>query len=477
MSAETESREPGYGKTIVGYVAMIAVTIGLFFVIRDAGAGLSAGAPTPTQKTFGQAVASGHNETLFHVLLALAVVIVASRGLGALFKKIGQPPVIGEVLAGIALGPSLLGRLAPSVATYVLPPGVAPYLGILAQVGVVLFMFLVGLELDTSLLRKKTHTTVAISHASILAPFLLGAASALWIYPKLSTSDVPFGIFALFMGLSMSVTAFPVLARILTDGGIQKTRIGVIAISCAAVDDVTAWCLLAFVVSVAQSRVGQAGVTIGLAAGYVAVMIGVVRPILERAVRKQELVRSVDQKTTAIVLVGLLLSSLATEYIGIHALFGAFLLGAIVPHESRIAKAMHEKLSDVVLVFLLPAFFAFTGMRTQIGLVSGLDHWLVCGVIVVVACAGKFGGSAIAARLSGLDGRDAASIGVLMNTRGLMELIVLNIGLDLHVLSPTLFAMMVIMALVTTFMTSPLLRLLQRGRALAHDATAAPELP
>jgi Kef-type K+ transport system membrane component KefB len=453
-------------KTLSVYVAMLAATVLAFLWIRRLGATLTAPPPAPGVVTFGQADPRHQPDVLLHVLLVLAVVIVASRLLGMAFRYLRQPPVIGEVIAGIALGPSLLGQIAPSASAYLLPPTVAPYIGIIAQIGVVLFMFLVGLELDTSLLRKKTHSTIAISHASIVTPFVLGSAIALWLYPKLSTSDVPFGVFALFMGVSMSVTAFPVLARILTDRGMSKSRLGVIAISCAAIDDVTAWCLLAFVVSVAKAKLDGALITIALTACYVVFMLVVARPLLARLVRRQELLRRVTQGTTALILIGLLLSALVTEYIGIHALFGAFLLGAIIPHESRLATSLAHKLEDLVMALLLPAFFAFTGMRTQIGLVTGLESWLVCGVIVCVACAGKFGGSAAAARLSGLSWRDSASIGVLMNTRGLMELIVLNIGLDLGVLSPTLFAMMVIMALVTTFATTPVIHLLERNRPL-----------
>jgi Kef-type K+ transport system membrane component KefB len=460
-------------KTTLAYGAMIAATIAAFLWIRSYGAGLTAPEPA-TEAVFGQGGAKAHVDTLLHVLLALLVVILASRVLGALFRHFQQPAVIGEVIAGILLGPSLLGRLAPSASAYLLPPTVAPYLGILAQVGVILYMFLVGLELDTGLLRKKTHATLAISHASIIAPFLLGATIALWIYPTLSSSDVPFGVFAMFMGVSMSVTAFPVLARILTDRGMHKTKLGVIAISCAAVDDVTAWCLLAFVVSIAQSRIGGAMLTIGLTIGYIAAMFVVVRPIVHRLVLRQEVRQRLTQGATTVVFVGLLLSSLATEYIGIHAVFGAFLLGAVIPHESLLAKSLTNKLEDLVIVLLLPAFFAFTGMRTQIGLVSGATNWLICGLIILVACLGKFGGSTLAARLSGLSLRDSASLGALMNTRGLMELIVLNIGLDLKVLSPTLFAMLVIMALVTTFATTPIVHLLTRGRSLDEpELTAA----
>ncbi|WP_394830189.1 cation:proton antiporter [Pendulispora rubella] len=456
--------------TIIVYAVMIVASIGLFLGIRSFGSDLTA--PDPKGPIFGGGGAGAGSHAILHVLLAMLVVIIASRGLGALFRYLHQPPVIGEVLAGILLGPSLLGRIAPSASAFLLPSTVAPYLGVIAQVGAILFMFLVGLELDTSLLRKKSHATLAISHASIIAPFVLGSGLALWLYPKLSSSDVPFSVFALFMGVSMSVTAFPVLARILTDRGIHKTRLGVIAISCAAVDDVTAWCLLAFVVSVAQAKPSGAALTIGLSIGYIAFMLGAIRPFVQRAVRRMELTKELGQNTSALVFGGLLLSALTTDFIGIHPVFGAFLLGAIIPHESLLAKSMKQKLEDLVVVLLLPAYFAFTGMRTQIGLLSGMDHWIFCGVIIVVACLGKFGGSAGAARLAGLEWRDAASLGILMNTRGLMELIVLNMGLDLRVISPTLFAMMILMALVTTFATTPILHVLIRSRSLDEPASS-----
>lgn len=446
---------------LVGYPLMLGGAAGLFLLIRAAGVTLTAPAVEGERAPVG--APPGSTDVLLHVLLALVVVILAARALGALCKRLRQPPVIGEVIAGILLGPSLLGRLWPGATSFLLPPAVAPFLSILAQIGVILFMFLVGLDLDTGRLRHRTHATVAISHASIIAPFLLGSVLALWLYPRLSTSDVPFTVFALFLGASLSVTAFPVLARILTDQGLQKTRMGVIALTCAAVDDVTAWCLLAFVVSVVNARVSGALTTFGLTGLYVLFMLLVARPLVARAVRAQELRKEVTQTATAVVVVGLLLSALATEAAGIHAIFGAFLLGAIVPHDSLLARDLTHKLEDLVVVLLLPAFFAFTGMRTQIGLVHGVSQWLVCAVIIGVASLGKFGGSYVAARITGLSARDAASLGILMNTRGLMELIVLNLGLDLHILSPTLFAMLVLMAIVTTLATTPVLQVLTAG--------------
>jgi Kef-type K+ transport system membrane component KefB len=401
-------------------------------------------------------------DALVHVLVALAAVLVTGRLLGLLFRRVGQPPVIGEVVGGILLGPSLLGQVWPAAAAFVLPPEVAPFLGVISQLGVIFYMFLVGLELDLGLLRQSARATIAISQACIVVPFLLGAALALGLYPRLSGGEVPFGSFALFVGVATSVTAFPVLARILTDLRMQKTPLGVLALGCAAAADVTAWCLLAFVVGVAQAQVDGAFLVLGLTAAFLGLMFVVVRPLVIRVLARYDSV-ALTPDVVALVFAALLLSALATEAIGIHAIFGAFLLGAVIPHDSAIAQALTRKLEDLVTVLLLPAFFAFTGMRTQIGLVTGPEQWLICGMIVVVATAGKCGGTVLSARLTGLGWRDAAGLGVLMNTRGLMELIVLNIGLDLKVISPALFAMMVLMALATTLATAPLSQLITAG--------------
>ncbi len=333
-------------------------------------------------------------------------------------------------------------------------------------------MFLVGLELNPDTLRQRARITLAISNASIAVPFLLGAALALVLYPALSSRDVSFTSFALFVGVATSITAFPVLARILNDRRMQKTPLGVLALGCAAANDVTAWCLLAIVVGVAQAQVSGAFVVLGLTAGYIFFMLLVVRPVAVRLLSPLAEDR-LNHGILAAVFGALLLSALVTEGIGIHALFGAFLLGAVLPHDSAIAHALTRKLEDVVIVLLLPAFFAFTGMRTEIGLVSGPAAWLLCGLIIVTATVGKFGGTFAAARLSGLGGRDAAALGLLMNTRGLMELIALNVGLDLKIISPTLFAMMVLMALVTTLTTAPLLHLFRPRAAGGPDCSGS----
>lgn len=472
----TPPRSPGRrALTFAVYLATLAGGVAVFLFVTARGRGLEALRPAGEGISGAEVEAAAGGGALLHVLLAMLTVIVASRLVGMAFQRIGQPAVIGEITAGILLGPSLLGRAAPEVAAYLFPAGIAPTLAALSQVGVILFMFLVGLELDGGLLRKRTEASIAVSHASIVVPFVLGGALALLLYPRLAPAGVPFTVFALFMGISMSVTAFPVLARILTDRGLQRTPLGAIALACAAVDDVTAWCLLAFVVGVAQAEPEHVLVTLALTAGYLALMITAARPAVRWFARRIEARGTVSQGVMAAVFTALLLSAFATERIGIHALFGAFLLGALVPHDSVLARGVRARLEDVVVVLLLPVFFAVTGLRTEVQLVSGAGSWLLCGLIVLVASIGKFGGSAVAARLTGLDWRHSAALGALMNTRGLMELIVLNIGLDLGVLSPTLFAMLVIMALVTTFATAPALSLFTRGRGLGNGAERLPQ--
>jgi Kef-type K+ transport system membrane component KefB len=454
---------------LAGYALMIAATVAGYLAIRSYGETL---APAPAELTAAVRAASAHGriDTLLHVLLALVVVIVAARALGLLFRQIHQPPVVGEIIAGIMLGPSILGRLAPSAWHYLLPPSVAPFLGVLSEVGIVLYMFLVGLELDPGLLRRRGHTAVAISHASIIAPFLMGAILAVFIFPSLAPAGVSFTTFSLFLGVSMSVTAFPVLARILTDRQIHKTRMGAIALTCAAVDDLTAWCLLAFVVGVAQARALGSLMTFAMALGYLAVLLFVIRPAMVRLTLVYGNRGRLTQGVLAVVFVALLLSSVATDMIGLHAIFGAFALGAVIPHDSGLARELTDRLEDIVVVLLLPAFFAFTGLRTEIGLLNGTGAWLICALIILVASAGKFGGSAIAAALTGLSWRDSFALGILMNTRGLMELIVLNIALELNIISPALFAMLVLMALVTTFATTPILHFITRGEMTEERA-------
>lgn len=455
-------------RSAVSITALYCLTLlgaaAIFYFVQRAGVGLVALPPGLGVEPFDPGRGSSHGSSLLHILIALPIIVIAARSLGMLFSRLGQPAVMGEVVAGIMLGPTLLGRVWPEGAAFLLPSSVAPFLQIIAQIGVILFMFLVGLELDTRRLRHNSHATIAISHASIVVPFVLGSILALWLYPRLSSSDVPFTIFAMFMGAAMSVTALPVLARILSDRGLATTPLGTIALTCAGVDDVSAWCLLALVVSIAREQMMDALATLGLVLAFVLVVLVVIRPLLNKLVIRTNQSRELSQDSIAVVFLVVLTSALATEAIGIHALFGAFLVGVIIPHDSVIATEIRRRMSDIVSVLLLPVFFAYAGMRTQIGLLENIEEWLICGVIIAVACLGKFGGSAVAARFAGLSWRGAGALGILMNTRGLMQLIVLNVGLDLGVLSPKLFAMLVIMAVVTTLLTSPILQLLVRGR-------------
>jgi len=454
------------------YVATIVAAGACFAWIRALGSGLNAPAPAVSQEIFGRTLSHEHFDSTLHVLLALALIIFAARVVGALFRHLGQPPVIGETISGILLGPSLLGQVSPAAFAYLIPQEVIPLLNVIAQVGVVLFMFLVGVELNPTHLRRGSSIVIAISHSSIVVPFLLGCAVSLLLYPSYATSDVPFGVFILFIGISMSVTAFPVLARILCDRGFDSSRLGNIALTCAAVDDVTAWCLLALVMGVARSEPGSAAQTCAYALMFISFMLLVVRRLVGRLALHEEGKTQLRQGTMAIVLVALLLSAFATERIGIHALFGSFILGAVIPHDSSLARQLVARLRDFAVVFFLPVYFAFTGLHTQFGLLTGADNWIACALIIATASLGKFGGTFVAARLTGLRWRDGAALGVLMNTRGLMELIVLNIGLEMKVLSPLLFAMFIFMAIVTTVATTPVLEWLNREGKVFGRATA-----
>ncbi len=392
------------------------------------------------------------------LLIQIVVIVSLSRLLASLVRRIGQPMVVGEVIAGILLGPSVLGLFLPAVSQFIFQPASLPNLNFLSQLGLILFMFIIGLELDLHLLKNKADTAVVVSHASIIIPFALGVSLAYFLYETYAPPHIPFLAFGLFMGIAMSITAFPVLARILHERGLTKTALGSLAITCAAADDVTAWCILAAVVAVVQAGSAISALfTVFLSLVYVIAMFKLVRPWLQRLETKYPSNEHLNRTFAVVAFVVLFLSALTTEVIGVHALFGAFLSGAIMPVHAHFRKLLASRIEDVSLVILLPLFFAFTGLKTQIGLLNDGTTWLVCGLIIFVAVSGKFGGSAMAAKFTGQSWSDSFAIGALMNTRGLMELIVLNLGYDLGVLSPTVFTMMVLMALITTFMTSPAL--------------------
>jgi Kef-type K+ transport system membrane component KefB/nucleotide-binding universal stress UspA family protein len=404
------------------------------------------------------------------ILIELLVVIGLSRIVGLGFERIKQPLVIGEIVAGIMLGPSLLGWLAPAWKAALFPAEALPSLGVLAQVGLIFFMFLIGLELNPKYLQGNLNVAVLISHVSILVPFSLGSLLALLLYPLVSNGDVSFTAFALFLGAAMSITAFPVLARIITENNLQRSRLGTLALTCAAVDDVTAWCVLALAIAVTRTNSMAGAVpTILYSILYIGVMVTVGQKFLKNLSRYYDRRGKLPQILVAMIYMAVVASALITETIGIHFIFGAFLLGAVMPKNAGLTRELAEKTEDFVLVFLLPLFFAYSGLKTEIGLLNTPDKWLLCLAVIGVAIIGKYVGTYLAARVSGIDKREAAALGWLMNTRGLTELIVLNIGLELKVISPLLFTMLVIMALVTTFMTSPLLEWIYPKRLIRLD--------
>jgi Kef-type K+ transport system membrane component KefB len=408
-------------------------------------------------------VSMQHNfqDPLAILLAQIITIIFVARFFGWIFKKIGQPSVIGEIIAGIVLGPSLLGMYFPEFSAVLFPTESLGNLKFLSQIGLILFMFVIGMELDLKVLKNKANEAVVISHASIVIPFTLGIGLAYFVYNRFAPEGVNFLAFSLFMGIAMSITAFPVLARIVQERGIHKTKLGAIVITCAAADDITAWCLLAVVIAIVKAGTFVSSLyIIGLALIYVLVMLFIVKPFLKRIGDLYGSKDAIVKPVVAIFFLTLILSSYATEVIGIHALFGAFMTGAIMPDAAKFRTIFIEKVEDVSLILLLPLFFVFTGLKTEIGLINDPYLWKVTGFIILVAVVGKFLGSALAAKFVGQNWRDSLTIGALMNTRGLMELIVLNIGLELKVLTPEVFTMMVIMALVTTFMTGPALDLI-----------------
>ena len=404
-----------------------------------------------------------HNvqDPLAILLAQIIMIILVARLFGWFFKKIGQPSVIGEIIAGIALGPSLLGLYFPDFFQALFPANSLENLKFLSQIGLILFMFVIGMELDIKVLKNRAKEAVVISHASIVIPFALGIGLAYFVYDRFAPVGVKFLSFSLFMGIAMSITAFPVLARIVQERGMHKTKLGAIAITCAAADDITAWCLLAVVIAIVKAGTFESSMyIILLAALYVVMMIFLVKPFLKRIGDLYGSKDSLSKPVVAIFFLLLIISSYATELIGIHALFGAFMMGAIMPDVPKFRTVFIGKVEDVSVILLLPLFFVFTGLRTEIGLINEPYLWKVTGFIILVAVVGKFFGSALAAKFVGQSWRNSLIIGALMNTRGLMELIVLNIGLALGVLTSEVFTMMVIMALVTTFMTGPALDLI-----------------
>jgi Kef-type K+ transport system membrane component KefB len=457
-------------KNLLFYVVVIGLFSFLMFWILEAGRSLEINRHITIHENVGDQWQEFIKSMVYNLKYPLALllaqivtIIVVARFFGYIFKSIGQPTVIGEIIAGIVLGPTVVGYYFPGFSENLFPQNSLGNLQLLSQFGLILFMFIVGMELDLKILKNKADDAVVISGTSIIIPFTLGIGLAYFIYESFAPIGIQFSSFSLFIGIAMSITAFPVLARIVQERGIHRTRLGAIVITCAAVDDISAWFLLAIVIAIVKAgSFVSALYIIALALIYVVIMIKVVRPFLHRIGELHASRENLTKPIVAIFFLVLMLSSYATEIIGIHALFGAFVAGVIMPDNVKFRSIFIEKVEDVSLVLLLPLFFVYTGLRTEIGLLNEWYLWKITGLIVLVAIVGKFLGSALAARFVGQNWKDSLTIGALMNTRGLMELVVLNIGFDLGVLTPEVFAMMVIMALFTTFMTGPALSIINR---------------
>ncbi|WP_294240950.1 cation:proton antiporter [uncultured Chryseobacterium sp.] len=455
----------GKYRNIIFYISTIIVFSCLMYFFIIEGQTLEAGENIITKtnsgsswENFSESFKTNLHHPLALLLAQIVTIILVARIFGWICMKIRQPSVIGEMIAGIVLGPSLLGMYFPEFSAFLFPKESLGNLQFLSQIGLILFMYIVGMELDLSVLRKKAHDAVVISHASIIIPFALGIGLSYFIYKEFAPEGIQFTSFALFIAIAMSITAFPVLARIVQERNLQKTKLGTVVITCAAADDITAWCILAAVIAIVKAGSFESSIyVILMAIAYVFLMIKIVRPFLKRIGDLQAGKNTINKPMVAIFFLTLILSAYATEVIGIHALFGAFMAGAIMPENAKFRTLFIDKVEDVALVLLLPLFFVFTGLRTQIGLLNDSHLWITAGFIILTAVIGKFAGSALTAKFLGINWKESLTIGALMNTRGLMELIVLNIGYDLGVLSPEIFAMMIIMALFTTFMTGPML--------------------
>lgn len=397
------------------------------------------------------------------LLLQIITIIAFARIFGFLCKKIGQPSVIGEIIAGIVLGPSLLGLFSPGISSFLFPPESLNSLQFFSQIGLILFMFIVGMDVDLKVLGNKAPEAFVVSHASIIIPFALGMVLAYYIFISFAPAGVTFLSFALFIGISMSITAFPVLARILQERGMMKTRLGTLAITCAAIDDISAWCLLASLIAIVKAGSFVSSIyTIALSVVYVVFMLMIVRPFLKRFGDIFNSKEGISKAIVAVFLITLLGSAYLTEIIGIHALFGAFVAGLIMPPNVKFRSILIEKIEDVAIILLLPIFFVISGLRTEIGLLNNPYLWKITGIVILIAVAGKFAGSAFSLRFVGQSWRESLIIGALMNTRGLMQLIVLSIGYDLGIISPEIYTIMILMALVTTIMTGPALDLINK---------------
>jgi len=447
-------------RTTAAYAIFVLLPVAALLWILHAGRDLPA-AINPAVQAVDQGPRVSFQTSLF--LTQVIIIIATARLIGSALQKLGQPRVVGEMLAGLILGPSLLGAVAPAAYQWLFPPGMIRPLNALSQTGIVLFMFLIGLELNVREMIRQSRESFVISHASIAVPMFAGSALALFFYHDFAVAGIPFHTFALFLGCAMSITAFPVLARILRDSANKNSGFHSMVLGCAATADVSAWIILAFVISLARGNamnlaaIGRmmAGITL-----YLLLMIAVVRPFLKMICcgrgSDKDGSYALPQNQLGIVLLVVLASAVATELLNLHAIFGAFVAGLIMPQDHRVSETIRNRLDDLLSILLLPLFFAYAGLRANVASIATLSNWLACGAIIGVAVVSKIGGCVAAGRATGMSWRGAGAIGVLMNARGLMELVLLTIGLHLGIITPLLFTIMLIMAIATTLMATPL---------------------
>ena len=416
---------------------------------------------------------NSHTENiLLTFILQLIVIVAASRVIAALFRRMGQPQVCGEIAAGLILGPSVLGGMLPTVFHRIFDPSVGQIFAIMSQIGLILLMFLIGLEFDFGHLRRNRGAALSISIAGILLPFSLGLPLGGWMHSRLHLTGSCLNL-SLFTAAAVSITAIPILGRIMVDLNINRTCIGSLTIAAAAADDASGWIILALVTALARSSLnpGKLALMVLETVCFAIFMVRVVRPLLKRwtASHLQNHQGTLTKGGLAFTLILVFLSAAVTNLIGIFSIFGAFFMGALLYDQDELRSAIQGRMRDFVTVFFLPIFFTYTGLRTDIGTMRGGMLWVMCGLVLLTAFVGKFGGCWLAARMSGLPWREASMIGVLMNTRALMELIVVNIGFELGVIPKSVFFMLVLMAVVTTYITTPVLRRLLHSSALEHD--------
>lgn len=457
-------------RSIVFYVLLLLLFVGAIWQTLHWG-NVLLGTATPAtgnslswSEAFGvfkDSVAHHLDSAIGLLLLQILIILVAARLLGTLFRKIGQPAVIGEIVAGILLGPSLFGRLAPEWFSKVFPAESLGNIEILSSFGLVLFMFVVGMELRLSDIKLRLRSSVVISHAGIVIPFALSLPLSLYIYPDYVGNYTEFLPFALFVGIAMSITAFPVLARIIQENNMMRTPLGKLSLSTAAAGDITAWLMLAGIIAISQSGSLLSTVfNLLFLLVYLWIIFGIIRPLFSIAGKVYNTTEVISHTLVGVIFVLLLSSSFVTELLSMHALFGAFMLGLVMPEDLSFRKIITDKVEDVALMLFLPLFFVSSGLQTELGLVNGIDAWLMLGVFVLIAVVGKVGGSYIAARMCGESPKDSLYLGVFMNTRGLMELVVLAIGYQMHILPPKIYAVLVLMTVITTVMTMPMIHLI-----------------